>query len=181
QQAEAGFIEGGINRVILATDGDFNVGIMDRKALETMIEDKRKSGIALSTLGFGRGNYNEAMAMTLADAGNGSYHYIDSLQEGRRVLGEEMVQTLLTIAGDVKIQVEFNPAQVAEYRLIGYVKRKLARADFNNDRVDAGDIGAGANVTALYEITRKGSPATRIDPSRYAEPTNGGKHGDELA
>ncbi|HET7268683.1 MAG TPA: von Willebrand factor type A domain-containing protein, partial [Oleiagrimonas sp.] len=132
QQARAGYIEGGINRVILATDGDFNVGTVDRQALKTVIKDQRKSGIALSTLGFGRGNYNEAMAMTLADVGNGSYHYIDSLQEGRRVLGEEMAQTLLTIAKDVKIQVEFNPAQVAEYRLIGYVKRKLTRADFNN-------------------------------------------------
>lgn len=181
QQARAGFIEGGINRVILATDGYFNVGTVDRKALVTMIKDKRKSGIALSTLGFGRGNYNEAVAMRLADVGNGSYHYIDSLQEGHRVLGEEMAQTLLTIAGDVKIQVQFNPAQVTEYRLLGYVKRKLTRADFNNDQVDAGDIGAGANVTALYEITRKGSPAARIDPSRYAEPATSGKHGDELA
>ncbi len=181
QQARQGFIEDGVNRVILATDGDFNVGTVDREALETMVEDKRRSGIALSTLGFGRGNYNDVMAMTLADAGNGSYHYIDNLQEGRRVLVGEMSQTLLTIAKDVKIQVEFNPAQVREYRLIGYVKRKLRRADFNNDRVDAGDIGAGANVTALYEITRTGSPAARIDPSRYTEPATTGRHGDELA
>ena len=145
-----------MNRVILATDGDFNVGTVSEEALKTKIEDHRKSGVALTTLGFGEGNYNDAMAVMLADAGNGSHHYIDSLQEGRRVLVDEMSATLLTIAKDVKIQIEFNPAQVAEYRLIGYEKRMLKREDFNNDTVDAGEIGAGANVTAIYEITPAG-------------------------
>lgn len=180
-QAQQGFIKGGVNRVILATDGDFNVGTVSEQALKSMIEDKRKSGIALTTLGFGEGNYNDAMAVMLADVGNGSHHYIDSLQEGRRVLVDEMSATLLTIAQDVKIQVEFNPAQVQEYRLIGYEKRMLRREDFNNDKVDAGEIGAGANVTAIYEITPKGSAAGRIDPLRYgAQAATAGK-GNELA
>ena len=168
-QAEQGFIKGGVNRVILSTDGDFNVGTVSEDALKTKIEDKRKTGITLTTLGFGEGNYNDAMGVMLADAGNGSHHYIDSLQEGRRVLVDEMSSTLLTIAKDVKIQVEFNPTQVQEYRLIGYEKRMLKREDFNNDKVDAGEIGAGANVTAIYEITPKSSDAGRIDPLRYAQ------------
>ncbi len=180
-QAEQGFIEGGVNRVILATDGDFNVGTVNQEALKTTIEDHRKSGVALTTLGFGEGNYNDAMAVMLADAGNGSHHYIDSLQEGRRVLVDEMSATLLTIAKDVKIQVEFNPSQVQEYRLIGYEKRMLKREDFNNDKVDAGEIGAGANVTAIYEITPKGSDAVRIDPLRYGDQTTSDKDENELA
>jgi Ca-activated chloride channel family protein len=180
-QAEQGFIKGGVNRVILATDGDFNVGTVSEEALKTMIEDHRKSGVALTTLGFGEGNYNDAMAVMLADAGNGSHHYIDSLQEGRRVLVDEMSATLLTIAKDVKIQVEFNPSQVQEYRLIGYEKRMLKREDFNNDKVDAGEIGAGANVTAIYEITPKGSDAARIEPLRYGDKTAPAKGGSELA
>jgi Ca-activated chloride channel family protein len=180
-QAEQGFIKGGVNRVILATDGDFNVGTVDEQALKTRIEDHRKSGIALTTLGFGEGNYNDAMAVMLADVGNGSHHYIDSLQEGRRVLVQEMSATLLTIAKDVKIQVEFNPAQVKEYRLIGYEKRVLRREDFNNDKVDAGEIGAGANVTALYEIVPQGSAGGRIDPLRYGTAKASASHGDELA
>ena len=147
----------GVNRVMLATDGDFNVGTVDQKALETMVGDQRKSGIALTTLGFGTGNYNDAMAEQLADIGNGNYAYIDSLNEGRKVLVEELSSTMLTIAQDVKIQVEFNPAVVAEYRLIGYENRALRREDFNNDKVDAGEIGAGHDVTALYEITLVGS------------------------
>lgn len=180
-QAEQGFIKGGVNRVILATDGDFNVGTVNQEALKTIIEDHRKSGVALTTLGFGEGNYNDAMAVMLADAGNGSHHYIDSLQEGRRVLVDEMSATLLTIAKDVKIQVEFNPAQVQEYRLLGYEKRLLKREDFNNDKVDAGEIGAGANVTAIYEITPKGSAAARIDPLRYGNPSAAARGGNELA
>src|SRR6185437_10916111 len=180
-QAEQGFIQGGVNRVILATDGDFNVGTVNQEALKTMIEDHRKSGVALTTLGFGQDNYNDAMAVMLADAGNGSHHYIDSLAEGRRVLVDEMSATLLTIARDVKIQVEFNPAQVQEYRLIGYEKRMLKREDFNNDKVDAGEIGAGANVTAIYEITPTGSEAARIDPLRYGNHAEPGKRGNELA
>lgn len=180
-QAEQGFIKGGVNRVILATDGDFNVGTVNEEALKTTIEDHRKSGVALTTLGFGEGNYNDAMAVMLADAGNGSHHYIDSLQEGRRVLVDEMSATLLTIAKDVKIQVEFNPSQVQEYRLIGYEKRLLKREDFNNDKVDAGEIGAGANVTAIYEITPKGSDAARIDPLRYGDKSPIKSGGSELA
>ena len=180
-QAEQGFIKGGVNRVILATDGDFNVGTVNEEALKTTIEDHRKSGVALTTLGFGEGNYNDAMAVMLADAGNGSHHYIDSLQEGRRVLVDEMSATLLTIAKDVKIQVEFNPSQVQEYRLIGYEKRMLKREDFNNDKVDAGEIGAGANVTAIYEITPKGSDAARIDPLRYGDKSPIKSGGSELA
>ena len=180
-QAEQGFIKGGVNRVILATDGDFNVGTVNQQALKTIIEDHRKSGVALTTLGFGEGNYNDAMAVMLADVGNGSHHYIDSLQEGRRVLVDEMSATLLTIAKDVKIQIEFNPAQVQEYRLIGYEKRMLKREDFNNDKVDAGDIGAGANVTAIYEITPTGSAGARIDPLRYANSSEPARRGDKLA
>ena len=154
---------------------------VDEEALKTTIEDHRKSGVALTTLGFGEGNYNDAMAVMLADVGNGSHHYIDSLQEGRRVLVDEMSATLLTIARDVKIQVEFNPSQVQEYRLIGYEKRLLKREDFNNDKVDAGDIGAGANVTAIYEITPRGSDAARIDPLRYGEQAAAARGGSELA
>jgi Ca-activated chloride channel family protein len=180
-QAEQGFIKGGVNRVILATDGDFNVGTVSEEALKTTIEDHRKSGVALTTLGFGEGNYNDAMAVMLADTGNGSHHYIDSLQEGRRVLVDEMSATLLTIARDVKIQVEFNPSQVQDYRLIGYEKRLLKREDFNNDKVDAGEIGAGANVTAIYEITPKGSDAARIDPLRYGDKSPVKNDGNELA
>lgn len=180
-QAAKGFIKGGVNRVILATDGDFNVGTVSIEALKTRIEDKRKSGIALTTLGFGEGNYNDAMAVELADVGNGSHHYIDSLEEGRRVLVDEMSATLMIIAKDVKIQVEFNPAVVTEYRLIGYEKRMLAREDFNNDAVDAGEIGAGAHVTAIYEVTLKDSKARRIDPLRYGSSTPATGKGSELA
>ncbi|TWT21301.1 VWA domain-containing protein [Luteimonas marina] len=165
--AKRAFVKDGVNRVILATDGDFNVGTVDGGSLETMVADQRKSGIALTTLGFGTGNYNDHLAERLADAGDGNHAYIDTLQEARKVLVEEMSSTLLTIAQDVKIQVEFNPALVSEYRLIGYENRMLAREDFANDRVDAGDIGAGHEVTALYEITLAGSGAQRLPPLRY--------------
>lgn len=166
--ARDAYIKEGINRVILATDGDFNVGITGQNALETLVADQRKSGIALTTLGFGQGNYNDEMAERLADVGDGNHAYIDTLQEARKVLVEEMQSTLLTIAKDVKIQVEFNPAYVSEYRLIGYENRLLNREDFANDKVDAGDIGAGHQVTALYEITPVGSGADRLPPLRYA-------------
>ena len=169
--ARQAFIKDGVNRVILATDGDFNVGTFDQKALETMIADQRESGIALTTLGFGTGNYNDAMAEQLADIGNGNHAYIDSLNEGRKVLVEELSSTMMTIAQDVKIQVEFNPAVVAEYRLIGYENRALNREDFNNDKVDAGEIGAGHDVTALYEITLVGSGGESVDPLRYGRST----------
>ena len=168
--ARRAFVEDGVNRVILATDGDFNVGTVDGGSLETMVADQRKSGIALTTLGFGHGNYNDHLAERLADAGDGNHAYIDTLQEARKVLVEEMSSTLLTIAQDVKIQVEFNPAVVSEYRLVGYENRLLAREDFANDRVDAGDIGAGHEVTALYELTLVGSGAERLPPLRYAAP-----------
>ncbi|QQP94394.1 vWA domain-containing protein [Lysobacter enzymogenes] len=167
--ARQAYIDGGINRVLLATDGDFNVGVSDQKALETLVADQRKSGIALSTLGFGSGNYNDAMAERLADVGNGNHAYIDSALEAQKVLVEEMGSTLLTIAGDVKVQVEFNPAVVAEYRLIGYENRLLKREDFNNDKVDAGEIGAGHDVTALYELALVGSGGEASDPLRYAQ------------
>ncbi|GAA3931153.1 vWA domain-containing protein [Luteimonas lutimaris] len=165
--AKQGYVEGGVNRVILATDGDFNVGTVDQGALETLVSDQRKSGIALTTLGFGRGNYNDALAEQLADIGDGNHAYIDSLAEARKVLVQEMGSTLLTIARDVKIQVEFNPALVSEYRLVGYENRVLRNEDFANDKVDAGDIGAGHEVTALYEITPVGSGAEQLPPLRY--------------
>ncbi len=169
--AKQAFVQGGVNRVILATDGDFNVGTVDQGALETLVADQRKSGVALTTLGFGTGNYNDAMAERLADVGDGNHAYIDSVREGRKVLVEQMGSTLMTIARDVKVQIEFNPAQVAEYRLIGYENRVLRNEDFANDRVDAGDIGAGHEVTALYEITPSGSDATRLPALRYGDST----------
>jgi len=182
-QAAKGFVKGGVNRILLASDGDFNVGATDLDTLKDKIARQRESGIALTTLGVGGGNFNDALAVQLADAGNGSYHYLDSLREARKVLAGELSATLLTIARDVKIQVEFNPAAVAEYRLIGYEKRALAREDFNNDRVDAGEIGAGANVTALYEITPVGAGGARLDPLRYgaAAPAAGAASSQELA
>ena len=164
-------IEGGINRIILATDGDFNVGVTDIDQLKDMIEDSRKSGIALTTLGFGEGNYNDALMEQLADVGNGNYGYIDSLKEAKRLLVDQLDATIQTIAKDVKVQVEFNPAVVAEYRLIGYENRALKREDFNNDQKDAGEIGAGHTVTALYEIALKGSKGLTVDPLRYETAT----------
>ncbi len=164
--AQQGFIKNGINRILLATDGDFNVGVSDTAQLKSMVEEKRKSGISLSTLGFGTGNYNEAMMEQIADVGDGAYSYIDNLMEGHKVLVNEMTSTLATIARDVKVQIEFNPAVVREYRQIGYENRQLNREDFNNDKVDAGDIGAGHTVTALYELTLVGSQGS-IDPLRY--------------
>ena len=167
--AERHFVEGGVNRVILATDGDFNVGIFDPDELEGYIARKRESGVFLSVLGFGMGNYNDALVQRLAQNGNGNAAYIDTLSEARKVLVDEATSTLFPIAKDVKIQVEFNPALVSEYRLIGYETRMLAREDFRNDKVDAGEIGAGHTVTALYEITPAGSGAERIAPLRYGE------------
>ncbi|WP_083200448.1 vWA domain-containing protein [Thauera phenolivorans] len=178
--ARAAYIDGGINRILLATDGDFNVGVTDFGRLKAMVEDRRRSGIALSTLGFGRGNYNEHLMEQLADAGDGAYAYIDSLMEGHKVLVEQASSTLETIARDVKVQIEFNPARVSEYRLIGYENRLLAREDFNNDKVDAGEIGAGHSVTVLYEITPAGAPG-RIDPLRYgSREAPAAATGDEL-
>ena len=146
-----------VNRVILATDGDFNVGIDTPDALKTYIKTQRDKGVFLSVLGFGRGNLDDALMQSLAQNGNGNASYIDSFREAQKVLVEEGGANLVTIAKDVKIQVEFNPAVVSEYRLIGYETRALNREDFNNDAVDAGEIGAGHTVTALYEITPVGS------------------------
>lgn len=165
--AEQHLIEDGINRVIIASDGDMNVGTVSIEALKDLIERKRDSGIALTTLGFGAGNYNYALMEQLADVGNGNAGYIDTLKEAQKVLVNEMQSTLLTIASDVKIQVEFNPALVSEYRLIGYENRVLNREDFDNDKVDAGDIGAGHTVTALYEVVLAGSEGQRIPALRY--------------
>lgn len=156
EQAQQAFIEDGINRVLIASDGDMNVGVTNIDQLKALIERKRKSGIALTTLGFGTGNYNDALMEELADVGNGNAAYIDSLKEAYKVLVHQMNATLHTIASDVKIQVEFNPDQVSEYRLVGYENRILNREDFNNDKVDAGDIGMGHQVTAIYELSLKG-------------------------
>jgi Ca-activated chloride channel family protein len=145
-------INDGTNRVILATDGDFNVGISNIKKLKKLVASKRKTGIALTPLGFGSGNYNDHLLEQLAQEGNGNYAYIDTVSETRKMLVNELDSSLLTIAEDVKIQVEFSPDTVSEYRLIGYTNRHLANVDFNNDKVDAGEIGAGHTVTALYEI-----------------------------
>lgn len=182
QLAEQSFIKNGINRVILATDGDFNVGTVNFEALKDLVEEKRKSGISLTTLGFGTGNYNDHLMEQLADAGNGNYAYIDTLNEAQKVLVDEISSTLDTIAKDVKIQLEFNPAVVAEYRLIGYENRALNREDFNNDKVDAGEIGAGHTVTALYEISLVDSSSKYVDPLRYSrDPGADTHHKDEIA
>jgi len=169
QIAAKNFNKDGINRVLLATDGDFNVGISDTDTLKSLIKRKRESGIALSTLGFGMGNYNDHLMEQLADVGNGAYAYIDTLNEAQKVLVDEIDSTLLTIAKDVKIQVEFNPSVVSEYRLIGYVNRKLANEDFNNDKIDAGEIGAGHSVTALYEVALIGDGGERNSSLRYGD------------
>lgn len=168
--AKANFVKDGVNRVMLATDGDFNVGQSSDDELKTLIEDERKSGVFLSVFGFGEGNYNDQMMQVLAQNGNGTAAYIDTLAEAEKTLVQEATSTLFPIAKDVKIQVEFNPATVAEYRLIGYETRALKREDFNNDRIDAGEIGSGHTVTAIYEITPKNSPAVLTDDLRYAKP-----------
>jgi Ca-activated chloride channel family protein len=174
------FIEGGVNRVVLASDGDFNVGTTGVEALTTLVADRRRSGIGLTVLGFGGGNYNDHLAEQLANTGNGTYHYIDTVQEARKVLVDQLASTVLTIAQDVKVQVEFNPAVVQEWRLVGYENRLLAREDFNNDRVDAGEIGAGHSVTALYELALVGSGGAASDPLRYAAAAHAGPTGREL-
>ncbi|MCB1629669.1 MAG: VWA domain-containing protein [Xanthomonadales bacterium] len=177
--AREAFIEGGVNRVILATDGDFNVGTVDQGALEDLVSRQRSSGVALTTLGFGRGNYNDHLAERLANLGDGNHAYIDTELEAHKVLVDELGANLLTIAKDVKIQIEFNPAVVAEYRLIGYENRLLANEDFNNDQVDAGEIGAGHTVTALYELTPVNSPARRLPELVFGDkPAVGGNSRD---
>lgn len=184
--AERHFDKEAVNRVILATDGDFNVGLTDPKELERFIGEKRKTGIYLSILGVGTGNLNDALMQRLAQAGNGNAAHIDSLLEARKAMSEELSSTMFPIANDVKVQVEFNPAQVAEYRLIGYETRMLRREDFNEDKIDAGDIGAGHTVTAIYEFTPVSAHKRRVDPLRYQPESgrvmpSGARDGREMA
>lgn len=178
--ASQNFIQGGTNRVILATDGDFNVGVTSENELVRLIEEKRKGGVFLSVLGFGTGNLNDATMEKLADKGNGNYAYVDSFEEARKVFGQEIGGTLVAIAKDVKIQVEFNPSAAAAYRLIGYENRLLADRDFNDDTKDAGEIGAGKTVTALYEVVPLGERVDGTDttPLKYTQNTgSGGQRG----
>jgi Ca-activated chloride channel family protein len=184
EMAERNFDPKAVNRVILATDGDFNLGMTDPKQLQNFIADKRKTGVYLSILGVGAGNLNDALMQRLAQTGNGNAAYIDSLLEARKAMGQELGSTMFPIANDVKLQVEFNPAKVAAYRLIGYETRMLQRQDFKDDKVDAGDMGAGHTVTAIYEITPANEASKLIDPLRYGrkgklDATPAG-HGDEL-
>jgi Ca-activated chloride channel homolog len=166
--ARQAFMPGGNNRIILASDGDFNVGITSRAELQRLVEKQRSTGVFLTLLGFGSGNFHDDTMEILADKGNGNYAYIDSLLEAKKVLVKEMTGTLYTLASDVKIQVEFNPAHVGAYRLIGYENRTLADEDFNDDRTDAGEIGAGHHVTALYELIPAGHPSIpQVDPLKY--------------
>jgi Ca-activated chloride channel family protein len=178
--AKRNFKPGQVNRVILMTDGDFNVGVADPAKLEDFVAEQRKSGVYLSVYGFGRGNYQDLRMQTISQAGNGTAAYVDSLREARKLFEQDFTHQVFPIADDVKIQVEFNPARVAEYRLIGYETRLLNREDFNNDRVDAGEVGAGASVTALYEITPVGGPVS-VDPLRYQAPAARGPRGGEIA
>ncbi|UNY97341.1 von Willebrand factor type A domain-containing protein [Zhouia spongiae] len=181
--AEEHFLKKGNNRVILATDGDFNVGASSDKAMEELIEEKRKSGVFLTCLGFGMGNYKDSKLEILADKGNGNHAYIDSMQEARRVLGTEFGGTLYTIAKDVKIQVEFNPSKVQAYRLIGYENRLLNDEDFKDDTKDAGELGSGHTVTALYEIIPAGIKSDYlkdIDSLKYSTTTSKNNYSDEL-
>jgi len=174
--AQKHFKKGGINRVILATDGDFNVGTTSEGELQRLIEDKRKTGVFLTVLGFGEGNLKDSTMELLADKGNGSYAYIDSAREAQKVLVREAGATLVTVAKDVKLQVEFNPTRVQSYRLVGYENRLLAKEDFNDDKKDAGDMGAGHTVTALYEVVPVGAKPARgtapgVDPLKYQAPS----------
>ncbi len=180
QLAEQHKIEDGINRILIATDGDFNVGTTNFEALKELVEEKRKNGVSLTTLGFGTGNYNDHLMEQLADVGNGNYAYIDTIKEANKVLVEQISSTLFTIAKDVKIQVEFNPDVVKEYRLIGYENRQLNNEDFANDKVDAGEIGAGHTVTAIYEIVLNGQQGWLPD-SRYQKQTVTNNISNEIA
>ncbi|MCL2119951.1 MAG: DUF3520 domain-containing protein, partial [Planctomycetaceae bacterium] len=172
QVTEEYFVPGEVNRVILCTDGDFNVGITNQSDLVDLIEKKAKSGIFLTVLGFGMGNYKDSTLEKLADKGNGNYGYIDTLNEARKTLVDQIEGTLITIAKDVKIQVEFNPAKVGAYRLIGYENRLLRNEDFNDDTKDAGEIGAGHTVTAFYELVspEDAKNLPNIDPLKYQAP-----------
>jgi Ca-activated chloride channel family protein len=179
--AEQGFMPKGNNRIILASDGDFNIGTTTHGELEKLIEQKRETGIFLTVLGFGMGNYHDSTMEVLADKGNGNYAYIDSLLEAKKVLVKEMGGTMHTIAKDVKLQVEFNPQLVTGYRLVGYKNRRLADEDFNDDTKDAGEMGAGHTVTALYEIIPTGKGKTpSVDPLKYQKNTPTENYGNEL-
>jgi Ca-activated chloride channel family protein len=180
--AQDSFLEGGVNRVVLATDGDFNVGVSSPGELTRMVEEKKRAGVALTVLGFGMGNLKDSTLEQLADNGDGNYAYVDTLQEARKVLVEEAGGTLVTLARDVKIQVEFNPAAVAAYRLVGYENRMLATEDFDDDARDAGDMGAGHTVTALYEVVPVGvkSPAGPAVPLKYQPRAKGAARSAEL-
>ena len=179
--AQRSFDRNAVNRVVLLTDGDFNVGVTADRPLKDFIADKRKTGVYLSVYGFGAGNYNDRLMQTLAQAGNGNAGYVDSLPESRRLFSDDFAGSAFPIADDAKIQVEFNPARVSEYRLIGYETRLLNREDFNNDQVDAGEVGSGVAVTALYEITPVGGPSS-VDPLRYQrQPAPARRGGGELA
>ncbi|MCE3227043.1 MAG: hypothetical protein K0S32_1594 [Bacteroidetes bacterium] len=181
--AEEHFIKKGNNRVILATDGDFNVGVSSESELEKLIEEKRNNGVYLSVLGFGEGNIKDNKMELLADKGNGNYNYIDNFLEARKVLVKQFGGTINTIAKDVKLQVEFNPAYVKEYRLVGYENRRLNDDDFNNDKKDAGELGSGHCVTALYEIVTTGSEESNVktDPLKYQKTMNVAASNNELA
>ncbi|MDH4568273.1 VWA domain-containing protein [Pseudomonas sp. BN414] len=179
-EAQKGLIPNGINRILLATDGDFNVGISDFESLKQLAAQKRKGGVSLTTLGFGMDNYNERLMEQLADAGDGNYAYIDNLREARKVLVDQLGSTLSVVARDVKLQLEFNPAEVSEYRLLGYENRALKREDFSNDKVDAGEIGAGHTITALYEIVPVGAKGW-LEPLRYQPAAEAEGNSGELA
>jgi Ca-activated chloride channel family protein len=178
--AKANFAKDGVNRIVLMTDGDFNVGVSDPGRLKDYVAGQRASGVYLSVYGYGRDNYNDETMQAIAQNGNGTAAYVDSLSEARRLFSRDFAATAFPIAGDVKIQVEFNPAAVSEYRLIGYETRMLNREDFNNDKVDAGEVGSGASVTALYEITPAGAQASS-DPLRYGRAAPSPSKGTELA
>jgi Ca-activated chloride channel family protein len=179
-QAQQNFQKDAVNRIILMTDGDFNVGISDPQKLKDFVAEKRRTGIYLSVYGFGRGNYKDEMMQALAQTGNGTASYIDTLDEARKLFRDDLSGSIFPIADDVKIQIEFNPKLVSEYRLIGYETRMLNREDFNNDRVDAGEVGSRASVTALYELTMAGGPQS-VDPLRYVSDTKpAGGNGSEI-
>ena len=180
QLAEQNLIKDGINRILIATDGDFNVGTTNFEALKELVEKKRKNGVSLTTLGFGTGNYNDHLMEQLADVGNGNHAYIDTIKEANKVLVNQINSTLMTIAKDVKIQIEFNPDTVKEYRLIGYENRKLKTEDFDNDKIDAGEIGAGHTVTAIYEVVLQGQKGW-LGESRYQQNNKKSGYSNELA
>src|SRR5690606_24656163 len=184
QMAEKHFVKGGNNRIILATDGDFNIGKSSDKDLQELIEEKRKSGVFLTCLGFGMGNYKDSKMTTLSKKGNGNYAYIDNIQEANRFLGKEFKGSMYAIAKDVKIQIEFNPTHVQAYRLIGYEMRKLRNEDFTNDAIDAGELGSGHTVTALYEVIPNGVKSEFYmyeNDLKYTQNTTLGQYQNELA